>query len=76
MPACEKCWADSAHERMFGDRDDEGPSAYHRVLRSRDDRPCYLECPNDPPHPDHYAYFGCPACGFKFGVDQSGEGES
>lgn len=73
MPACEKCWADSAWERNFGpsDPDVTKPTAYQRLLESRNDRPCYLDCPNDPPDRDHYAYTGCPSCGFQYGSGQS-----
>lgn len=69
MAACEKCWADSAWERDFGSSSLEPGerSAYGRMLDSRKDRPCYMDCPNVPPDADHYAYTGCPSCGFTYG---------
>lgn len=64
MAACEKCWNDARAEAIHIGGDVS--SRYRKLLRERQDRPCYLDCPDK--HPEHYSYKGCPSCGYRYGI--------
>jgi len=64
MAGCEKCWSEASRRTAFTTMDKV--EEYHKVLKERDNNPCYLDCPDK--HPDHYSYAGCPSCGFRWGT--------
>ena len=51
MPSCEKCWADSAYDRYFGD-----DQAYEKLLKKRNSHTC---SPEEQAGPDATK---CPRC--------------